>query len=81
MINKKCPKCGGSLIFEAIGLYGDCFKVNKRTGKVCEKRYKRYHYEHEDYMLYCLSCRTTFNYKETEEGQFIIFGGEEDDES
>lgn len=71
---KSCPICGGSLCFEAVGSYGDCFKIDKRTGRLCKKKFRRVHYAHGDFMVYCLSCSHNFEFKRTGDGHFKILG-------
>lgn len=69
----KCPTCGGHLVYEECGTYGDCFKINKRTGKVSKERFRRVHYEHGDSMLYCLKCGSNFDFKLNADGTFYIY--------
>ena len=51
-----CPECGGKLLIEAIGNYGDvCYM--KQDGTESKTRIRRYIYEHSgDFMIYCESC-------------------------
>jgi len=53
----KCPKCGGHLVAEYIGSYGDVFLLNSK-GEPYKNRLKRHIYEHdgEPPMIYCNDC-------------------------
>ena len=53
----KCPKCGGRLVAEFIGNYGDIFLLNK-DGSGKTRRMKRMIYEHDGDppMIYCIDC-------------------------
>ena len=51
-----CQHCGGKLLIEAIGSYGDVYRM-LQNGEVSRRRIKRYTYEHSgDYMIYCEKC-------------------------
>ena len=52
-----CPKCGGRLVAECIGSYGDVYPLNKK-GEPRKRRLKRNIYEHDgdDPMIYCMDC-------------------------
>ena len=53
----KCPKCGGRLVAEYIGSYGDVY-VLKKNGKPYKRKMKRFIYENDgqEPMVYCLDC-------------------------
>ena len=51
-----CPICGGKLLVEAIGNYGDVYRL-KANGEMSKKRIKRFVYETSgQYMVYCEDC-------------------------
>lgn len=52
-----CPECGGQLVAEFIGNYGDVYPLGK-NGKPLKKRLRRHIYEHdgEPPMVYCKDC-------------------------
>lgn len=55
----KCPYCGGRMVIEYIGNYGNIYPL-KKNGEPGKKRIKRILYEEsgmEDAMIYCLDCR------------------------
>lgn len=55
----RCPHCGGQLVVEYIGSYGDVFMLGK-NGEPNKKRIKRFIYEHygeDGKMVYCWNCR------------------------
>lgn len=56
-IKNKCPKCGGRLVAEYIGSYGDVFLLNSK-GEPYKYRLKRHIYEHDGCppMIYCIDC-------------------------
>lgn len=57
----KCTKCGGSLLIEAVGKYGDVYRL-KRDGKIGETRIRTHKYEHTgEYLVYCCRCGQTYN--------------------
>ena len=70
---RRCPKCDGRLIFEAIGSYGDLYNVNIKTGKPCKKPEHRAHYEYGDYTVYCQQCYTTFEFTRDKNGVISLF--------
>lgn len=73
VIAKICPYCKEQLTFEAIGSYGDLYKINKRNGKVTKKRMRRVHYEHSgDFMVYCSKCGRNYDYRRDQEGRIYI---------
>jgi len=55
----KCPKCGGRLVAEYNGTYGDIYLIGK-TGVIFKRRFKRCIYEHDGDapMIYCFDCGT-----------------------
>ena len=56
-----CRFCGGRLVKEYIGNYGDVYYL-KENGEPTKKRLKRYIYEHggeDEAMIYCLACGRT----------------------
>ena len=56
-----CPDCGGKLLIEAIGNYGDIYRM-RADGEMSKRRMKRVVYEGtEQYMIYCERCRNTFD--------------------
>ena len=57
----KCQKCGGRLVAEYIGSYGDVFLLNSK-GEPCKSRLKRHIYEHDGElpMIYCNDCRSGY---------------------
>lgn len=59
----KCPKCWGRLYYETIGSYGDVFLLGVKSPGTIGKKVCREHYEHEDDMVYCLSCGTNYEFK------------------
>lgn len=44
------------------------------------KRRKRSHYNHEDAMVYCMDCGRNYEFEYLEDGIYICFDEEEDDE-
>ena len=59
MTTNKCPYCGGKLVIECVGCYGDVFML-KKNGEPSKKRIKRFIYEHygmDNAMIYCWNCR------------------------
>ena len=55
----RCPHCGGKLVVEYIGSYGDVYVLGG-NGKPCKKRIKRFIYDHHgdgNKMIYCWDCR------------------------
>ena len=51
-----CPVCGGKLLIEAVGNYGDVYRM-KKNGEMSTKRIRRCVYETSgDYMVYCEDC-------------------------
>lgn len=54
----KCPYCGGRMVAEFIGNYGDAMFI-KKDGTVSRQRARRFMYEHNgDFpMVYCWNCR------------------------
>lgn len=62
-----CPKCGGNLVYEAIGSYGQLYHVCK-NGKI-GRQLKVIKYEGSgDAMLYCLDCGTNYDFRLTQDG-------------
>ena len=57
----KCPRCGGRLVAEYIGNYGDVYFLNSK-GEPYKDRLKRHIYEHdgEPPMIYCKDCGTGY---------------------
>lgn len=56
-----CPKCGGRLLIEAIGNYGDVYRM-KADGEMSKVRLRRTIYAGTDsYLIYCEDCRETFD--------------------
>ena len=54
-----CPECGGKLLIEAVGNYGDVYRM-KENGEMSKKRIRRRIYENSgDYMIYCEECGST----------------------
>lgn len=59
-----CPKCGGKLLIETIGNYGDIYRM-RADGEMSKRRIKRIVYDGTDgYMIYCEQCRETFDTKD-----------------
>lgn len=55
-----CPECGGRLLIEAVGNYGDVFRM-KRNGEMYKRPIRRYIYEYSgDFMVYCENCKKIF---------------------
>ena len=51
-----CPECGGKLLIEALGTYGDVYRMNK-NGDMSKARVKRVIYESSgDFLIYCEDC-------------------------
>ena len=52
-----CPECGGQLVCEYIGSYGDVFLLDK-NGEPYKRRLRRMIYEHDgdEPMIYCKDC-------------------------
>lgn len=75
----KCPKCGGGLSYEAIGSYGDIYKISQNTGIPTKKRERRVHYEHGDEMVYYLNCSENYDFKWHEDALVICIREEDDD--
>lgn len=51
-----CKHCGGSLVIEYFGEYGDIYKL-KKNGEECKKRLKRVVYgSNDENMIYCIKC-------------------------
>ena len=47
-----CPVCGGKLLIEAVGNYGDVYRM-KKNGKMSKTRLRRFIYENSgEYMVY-----------------------------
>ena len=60
----KCPLCGGTLVIEFIGTYGDIYKLGKNLQET-KTRIKHRKYEHSgDTMIYCFDCGTGFEREE-----------------
>ena len=76
----RCPKCYGRLTYEEIGSYGDTYDIGVKTGRPLRKRKERFHYNHEDSMVYCMNCGKNYEFEYKEDGIYIIFGAEEDEE-
>ena len=74
---KKCPKCNGDLSYELCGTYGDVYKINRRTGKMCKNRVRRNHYECDYGMIYCAFCGTNYDYRINSDYKFFIEEKEE----
>ena len=56
-----CPDCGGKLLIEAIGSYGDVYRM-KSDGKISKKRIRRFIYEGSgEYLIYCENCKNIFD--------------------
>jgi hypothetical protein len=55
-----CPHCGGRLVAEVYGTYGDVFLLNK-NGSVSKRRLKRFIYDKDwskdAIAIYCFDCR------------------------
>jgi len=53
----KCPVCGGRVVAEYIGSYGDVYLIGK-NGQPRKRRMKRYVYETDgnEPMIYCKDC-------------------------
>ena len=59
-----CPKCGGKLLIEAVGNYGDVYRM-KKNGEMSKVRVRRFIYECSgDYMIYCEDCGNTVDAKD-----------------
>ena len=59
-----CPECGGKLLIEAVGNYGDVFRM-KKNGEMSRKRIRRHIYETSgDFMVYCEDCGNSLNPQE-----------------
>jgi hypothetical protein len=55
----KCPHCGGLMVIECIGNYGNVYPL-KKNGDPGKKRIRRIIYEEdgmEDTMIYCWDCK------------------------
>ena len=56
-----CPNCGGKLIIEVIGNYGDIYHM-KADGEIPKRRIRRVVYEGADqYLIYCERCNNNFD--------------------
>lgn len=69
MTTNRCPYCGGQIVVEYIGTYGDVYVVGK-NGKPRNKRIRRFIYEHygeEDKIVYCWDCRKLLEEKSNAE--------------
>lgn len=53
----KCPDCGGQIVAEYIGSYGDVYIIGK-NGVPLKRRLKRFIYESngDKPMIYCINC-------------------------
>ena len=55
-----CPHCGGRLVAEVYGTYGDAFLLNK-DGSISKRRLKRFVYDKDwskaAISIYCFDCR------------------------
>ena len=53
----KCPDCGGQIVAEYIGSYGDVYIIGK-NGVPHKRRLKRFIYESngDKPMIYCFNC-------------------------
>jgi len=59
-----CPECGGKLLIEAVGNYGDVFRM-KKNGEMSKKRIRRHIYESSgDFMIFCEECGNTVDPRE-----------------
>ena len=76
----RCPKCREKLTYEELGSYGDTYDISVKTGKPLRKRRKRFHYNHEDAMVYCIGCGEGYEFEYREDGIYIQFDEEEDDD-
>lgn len=54
----KCEYCGGLMVIEYLGSYGNAYRL-KKNGEPSKKRIKRFIYEEDGSysMIYCLNCR------------------------
>lgn len=51
-----CPECGGRLLIEAIGNYGDVYRM-KADEEMSKTRIRRHIYETSgDFLIYCEDC-------------------------
>lgn len=57
-MNNKCEYCGGPLVVEFAGEYGEVYKI-KKSGLVSSRRIRKIEYETDpdNYMIYCYRCR------------------------
>lgn len=66
-----CPFCGGRIVAEFSGNYGDAFYINK-NGTVSRRRARRFMYEldNDSPQVYCMDCRRDpADYSEEEEDE------------
>ena len=55
-----CPECGGRLLIEAVGTYGDVYRM-KANGEMGKVRLRQSVYEAtEGYLIYCEKCGRNF---------------------
>lgn len=59
----KCKRCGGRIVIEYLGQYGDIYLM-KANGEPSSTRIKRIKYGGDDYdpLVYCIDCH--FDYTE-----------------
>lgn len=59
-----CQECGGKLLIEAVGNYGDVYRM-KKNGEMSKVRIRRCIYETSgDYMIYCEKCGNSVDVKD-----------------
>lgn len=51
-----CPECGGKLLIEAVGTFGDIYRM-KKNGEMSKRRIARRIYDTTGgYLVYCGKC-------------------------
>lgn len=71
---KRCEKCGGRLIYESMGTFGDLYLM-RNEGYIFNQRLKRKHYEHFDRetdLVYCEKCHTQYDFYVDERGRVCL---------
>ena len=62
MAEKKniCPECGGRLLIETVGTYGDIYRM-QTNGEIGKVRLRRTMYESTgEHLIYCEKCGKNF---------------------
>ena len=56
-----CPECGGRLLIEAVGAYGDVYRM-RANGEMGKVRLRRTIYETTgEYLIYCEKCGKNYS--------------------